>query len=148
MDLIGFNSLAGLPQLLYHRWDPDLPKERKTSPEVGYRLDSELTEKRVVRLWQHSFLLLNSFSLNILPPKVFRHYFPNDWESLTKVLHACCVFISMWNCKMLSNFVKRAGLKILKFKIFSHWGNIARKPWGIKCFDSPCMWLSYAEYGS
>ena len=38
------------------------------------------------------------------PPEVFWIFFPNGWELLIKILHACYSFILTLNCKMLFNY--------------------------------------------
>ena len=39
-------------------------------------------------------------------PKVFWHFFPNEWEYFGQILHACCTFLSTLDYKFLFNYLQ------------------------------------------
>jgi len=41
-----------------------------------------------------------------ISPEVFWHFFPNDWEVLVQILHACYTFLSTLDCKFLFSYLQ------------------------------------------
>ena len=60
----------------------------------------------ILKPWSWLIMLgLYSVSQNFLPPPWgFLKFFPNGWEFLIKILHACYSFILTLNCKILFNY--------------------------------------------
>jgi len=41
-----------------------------------------------------------------IPPEIFWHFSPNDWEFLVQILHAYYTFLSTLNCDFLFNYLQ------------------------------------------